>query len=90
MLVKEHHQKQAFEILESLRSEIFKEFCNNLKLEVTKEVKLEIAKKQIFQGRFNDAALLIIKEKFHDQFDVRDLMLKLAQENRLDTAKHLI
>lgn len=33
---------------------------------------------------------MIIKHKFHDKFDLRDLMLKLIDGNKIDTAKNLI
>ena len=88
--MKDHHVEEGKKIIESLRSDIFKEFCNALKLNITPEVKLECAKSQIKQERYNDAALLIIKEKFHDHFDIKELMLKLTKENKLETVKLLI
>lgn len=51
---------------------------------------LKCAKNQILSGRYNDAALLIIKEKFHEHFDIKELVVRLVEENKLETVKLLI
>ena len=90
ILVLDHHKKWAYEILEFIRSDLIKDFTSNLQLEVTKDVKLEHAKNQIAAGRYNDAALLISKERFQDHFDIKDIMYNLVAENKLETIQLLI
>lgn len=89
-MVKDYHKEEAFEVLEFLRSELVKDFTQSLGLEITQEQILECVKNQILSGRYNDAALLIIKEKFHQQFDIKELMLKLVEDNKIETVKLLI
>ena len=51
---------------------------------------LDVAKRQNAKGKYNDAALMIIRYKFHDHFDLVKMMLLLADLNKLETAKMLI
>jgi len=44
----------------------------------------------VIGGRYNDASLMIIRYKFQKHFDLKDLMLKLVDLNKLETAKLLI
>jgi len=53
-------------------------------------VLLEVTQKQMKNRKFNDAGLMIIRYNFHKHFDLRDLMMKLLDMNRIETAKILI
>lgn len=41
-------------------------------------------------GKFHEAALIIQKMKFYDKFDVKTLLVKLVDQNKIPTAKLLI
>lgn len=80
------------EIFVSIRSDLVPDFITKMKINhlITPEILLEITKKQYTQHRYNDASLMIVRYKFHDHFDVHDIMLKLVDLNKLETAKLLI
>jgi hypothetical protein len=44
----------------------------------------------MIKRKFNDAGLMIIKYNFHKHFDLRDLLMKLIDLNKIETAKILI
>ena len=57
---------------------------------MTEELLHTCAKNQVVSGRYNEGALMIIRYKFQKHFDLKDLMLKLVDLNKLETAKLLI
>lgn len=86
------HQNWAFEIFDSIRSDLVSDFIIKLKINdlITPQILLDITKKQYTQNRYNDASLMIVRYKFHEHFDIQTLMLRLLDLNKLETAKLLI
>lgn len=86
------HQQWALEIFDCIRSDLVPDFITKLKIQhlITPQILLEITQKQFSQNRFNDASLMIVRYKFHAHFDIYDLMLKLVDTHKLETAKLLI
>lgn len=86
------HQFWALEIFASIRSDLVPDFVSKLRISqlVTPQILLDITKKQFAQGRYNDASLMIVRYKFHAHFDLHNLMLRLVDMNKLETAKLLI
>ena len=68
------------------------DFIGKLKLaaRIDDGVLLNVAKKQLENGKFNDAALIIVRYKFQQHFDIASLMMKLVDLNKIETAKMLI
>lgn len=86
------HQEWAMDIFDKIRSDLVPDYVIKLKVShmVTDELLIEITNKQIKQNRFNDASLMIVRYKFQEHFDLRYLMLRLADLNKMETAKLLI
>lgn len=51
---------------------------------------LDVTKKQLSNGKHNDAALMIVRYKFQQHFDIGDLMLRLVGLGKIETAKMLV
>ena len=49
---------------------------------ITDEVLLETTKKQIARKKFYEGANMIIRYKFHQHFDLEEIMLKLIDLNK--------
>jgi len=49
----------------------------------------ELAKKHFSNNKFNEAAMIIAKFKFHNEFDCLVILEKLAMTNKMYTAKML-
>ena len=88
----ERHPRWAMEVFCQVRSELIPDFITKLKLSsnVTPEILIEIAQNQFKANRFNDCALMIVRYKFHEHFDLKTIMLRLFDMNKLETAKLLI
>lgn len=57
---------------------------------ITEELLLATAKKQITKHKYNEGALMIIKYKFHQHFNLRDIMHHLVDLKKVETAVLLI
>lgn len=90
-MVAPRHQDWAMNVFAHIRSDLVPDFINKLKISdfVTPESLLNIAKHQISQHKFNEAGLMIVRYKFFEHFDIPNLMLKLVDLNKSETAKLL-
>mmetsp|Transcript_22294 Transcript_22294/g.34489 ORF Transcript_22294/g.34489 Transcript_22294/m.34489 type:complete len:189 (+) Transcript_22294:418-984(+) len=86
------HQEWALTLFDCIRSELITDFIRVFKLSelVTEELLLSTVRKQLAKGKINDCALMIVKYSFHKHFDVKDLMMKLVDLKKIETAKLLI
>lgn len=86
------HQDWAMSIFDQIRADLIPDFIGKLKLanRIDDTVLLNVAKKQLENGKFNDAALIIVRYKFQENFDLASLMMKLVDLNKIETAKMLI
>jgi hypothetical protein len=50
----------------------------------------ELAHKNIKDNKFHEAALVIDKFKLHDKFDLKMILNKLVDSNRIPVAKQLV
>jgi len=57
---------------------------------VDEKVLLDVTRKQLENHKYNDAALMMVRYKFQEHFELRDLMMKLVDLNKIETAKMLI
>ena len=57
---------------------------------VDEAVLLDVTKKQLENHKYNDAALMMVRYKFQEHFELKDLMMKLVDLNKIETAKMLI
>lgn len=82
----------AKEKLGSLRAEVVFDFVKQLGLKsiVSDNYFLELAQENYDNARFAEAAVLIIKFRFFEKFDVMQLIYELVDQKRLPTAKLLI
>lgn len=88
----DRHPRWAMDVFAQIRSDLIPDFINKLNLSsnVTPEILVEIAQNQFKANRFNDCALMIVRYKFHEHFDLQTIMLRLVDMNKLETAKLLI
>lgn len=79
-------------IFHRIRSDLIPDFISKMKIAelVNESVLLEVTKKQLSNHKYNDAALMIVRYKFHKEFDLQDLTLRLVDMNKIETAKMLI
>ena len=86
------HQQWAMHIFHRVRSDLIPDFIGKLKIGslVNESVLLDVTKKQLQCHKYNDAALMIVRYKFHKEFDLSDLTLRLVDMNKIETAKMLI
>ena len=86
------HQQWAMHIFHRVRSDLMPDFITKMKLTelINESVLLDVTRKQLNANKFNDAAQMIVRYKFHPHFDCGDLMLKLIDANKIETAKILI
>ena len=66
------HQDWALSIFDKIRADLIPDFISKLKISarVDENVLLNVAKKQLDNGKFNDAALMIVRYKFQEHFDL--------------------
>lgn len=86
------HQDWALKIFGNLRADLIPDFITKMKLsdKVDEEVLLNVTKKQLDNHKYNDAALMMVRYKFQKHFDLKDIMMKLVDLNKIETAKMLI
>lgn len=60
------HQDWAMSMFDQIRADLIPDFIGKLKLaqRVDDQVLLNVAKKQLDKGKYNDAALIIVRYKF--------------------------
>mmetsp|Transcript_11934 Transcript_11934/g.8327 ORF Transcript_11934/g.8327 Transcript_11934/m.8327 type:complete len:215 (+) Transcript_11934:1464-2108(+) len=82
----------AFNKLQNIRAEIVGEYIRNLALteRVPADYFLKLAQKHVENKNYNEAALIIVKYKYFDHFDIMFLFENLVNTNRLPSAKLLI
>ena len=70
------HQQWALHIFHKIRSDLIPDFIGKLKVNhlVNESVLLDVTRKQLECRKYNDAALMIVRYKFHKSFDLMDLM----------------
>ena len=80
------------EVFDKIRADLIPDYISKMKLSarVDENVLLNVAKKQLDNGKFNDAALMIVRYKFQEHFDLASIMMKLVDLNKIETAKMLI
>jgi hypothetical protein len=86
------HQQWGLHIFHRVRSDLIPDFIGKLKLGglVNDNVLLDVTKRQLSNGKFNDAALMVVRYKFQGHFDIGDLMHKLVELGKIETAKMLV
>lgn len=86
------HQDWGLKIFDSLRADLIPDFITKMKLsdKVDEKVLLDVTRKQLENHKYNDAALMMVRYKFQEHFELRDLMMKLVDLNKIETAKMLI
>lgn len=86
------HQQWAMHIFHKIRSDLIPDYIGKLKIaeHVNESVLLEVTKKQLSNHKYNDAALMIVRYKFHKEFNLLDLVLRLVDMSKIETAKMLI
>jgi len=57
---------------------------------VDEGVLLNVTRKQLENHKYNDAALMMVRYQFQEHFELQDLMMKLVDLNKIETAKMLI
>lgn len=79
----------AIDKLPSVRADLIYDFVTKFKLseKVDNNFFEELARKNYAENRFHEAALIIHKFKFHDKFDLRLILDKLVDSNRIPIAK---
>ena len=79
-------------MFESIRSELIPDFISKLKLGdlVNEEVLLSVTSKHLKNNKFNDAALMIVRYKFQPHFDLKFIMMRLVDPNKIETAKMML
>jgi hypothetical protein len=85
------HQDFAFTKLENIRTEILFDYVEKLQLKdrVTTEFYKEIAKKHLERDRYHEAALIIHKFSFHQEFDTLKTIENLVNTSRIPAARQL-
>jgi len=80
------------DMLEMVRAELIFDYIQKLGLDkFMDEGAYEIlTKKHIENRRYNEAAEVISRMKFHDRFDMKDIMESLIDMNKLGQAKKLV
>jgi hypothetical protein len=84
-----HHAKDK---LGCLRAEVVFDFVKAMQLSdvVNEDYFLKLAQENIENGKFAEAAIIITKFRFFDQFDILQLILDLVDNKRIPTAKLMI
>jgi hypothetical protein len=90
--ITEEMQKLAMEKLGGLRAEVIFDFVKHMGLGgvVKEDYFLQLAKKNLEVGKYAEAAVLVIKFRFFDHFDLMQLIYELVESKRVPTAKLLI
>jgi hypothetical protein len=86
------HQNWAIATFSSIRSDMIPDFIKTFQLGdlITNDLLLETSKSQVAKHKYKEAANMIIRYKFHQHFDLRDIMLKLIDLKQTETATLLI
>ena len=81
----------AISKLEHIRGEMIFDFVS--KMQITERVDAEyfkaLAKSHVAKNKYNEAAMIIYKFKFHAEFDIFGIMNKLVDANKIASAKAL-
>lgn len=83
-------KQMAINKLVSLRGEVVFDFVKLMQLDVGEDYFLELARKNLESGKYAEAAVLIIKFKFFNEFNLEDLIFQLVESKRVPTAKLVI
>lgn len=77
--------------IESVRNELLFDYLNKLKLEKVVDANFYkgLATTHLKNNKFHEAALIIHKFKFFEEFDCRTILEKLVDSNRVPVAKLL-
>lgn len=86
-----HHQDIALSKLENIRGEILFDYVQKMGLthRVDPEFYKQLAKSHVARNRFHEAALIIHKFKFVEDFDIMFIIDQLVDSNRIPAAKQL-
>jgi len=89
VIFKEKHQGMAFSKIENIRTEMLFDYVNKMKLEqkVNLPFYKEITRKHLEKKKYHEAALIIHKFKFKEDFDCLMIIEKLAISSRIPAAK---
>lgn len=85
----EKHQDIAFTKVENIRTEILFDFVNKMKLteRVTNDFYKHLAKKYLDNKKYHEAAMVIHKFQFHNDFDCFIILEELACTSRYPAAR---
>ena len=85
------HQEIAFTKVESIRTEMLFDFVNKMKLttRVNNDFYRQLAQKYLDNKKYHEAALIIHKFQFHNEFDCFIILEKLATTSRYPAARQL-
>ena len=90
-IISRKYGDQARDVLERMHPECILEWVRALDLQISEQEFLEYAGQMIVDNDLVGASILIQKFNLHDQFDMRDLLVRLIEDlNRMDAAKNLV
>jgi len=77
--------------LDLMHAECVLEWANAMELQISDEQFKGYVTQMVSDNDLVGAAIIITKKKFHKDFDIADIMVKLIEDlNRMDTAKNIV
>lgn len=77
--------------LDLMHAECVLEWANAMELQISDEQFKGFVTQMVSDNDLVGAAIIITKKKYHKDFDIADIMVKLIEDlNRMDTAKNIV